>query len=85
MTPSRVTNLFKTKNSMVNSGYQGMISNSWNKTEGETISQKVMGKVKPDEPLKNKIDFAQKEITIHKFQNYHGINQKLQEKTRCHI
>ena len=28
-----------------------MISNSWNKTEGESISQKVMGKVKPDEPL----------------------------------
>ena len=35
-----------------------MISNSWNKAEGESISQKVMGKVKPDEPLKNRIDFA---------------------------
>ena len=39
-----------------------MISNSWNKTEGESISQKVMGKVKPDEPLKNRIDFAQKKL-----------------------
>ena len=37
-----------------------MISNSWNKAEGESISQKVMGKVKPDEPLKNRINFAQK-------------------------
>lgn len=41
-----------------------MLSNSWNNTGGESISQKVMGKVKPDEPLKNKIDFATKKITI---------------------
>ena len=55
-----------------------MISNSWNKTEGETISQKVMGKVKPDEPLKNKIDFAQKKL---QFQiSLDGINEKLQKK-----
>ena len=39
-----------------------MISNSWNKAAGESISQKVIGKVKPDEPLKNKIDFAQKKL-----------------------
>ena len=32
-----------------------MISNSWNKSGGESISQKVIGKVKPDAPLKNKI------------------------------
>ena len=37
-----------------------MLNNSWNKTEGESITQKVMGKVKPDEPLKNRINFAQK-------------------------
>ena len=47
-----------------------MISNSWNKTEGESISLIVMGKVKPDEPLKNRIDFAQKKLQsqITKFQ-----------------
>ena len=39
-----------------------MLSNSWNKAEGESISQKVISKVKPDEPLKNRIDFAQKKL-----------------------
>jgi len=39
-----------------------MISNSWNKAEGESISQKVMGRVRPDEPLRNKIEFAQKKL-----------------------
>ena len=56
-----------------------MISNSWNKTEGESISQKVMGKVKPDEPLKNKIDFAQKKLQF-QITKLDGINQKLQKK-----
>jgi division protein CdvB (Snf7/Vps24/ESCRT-III family) len=56
-----------------------MISNSWNKTEGESISQKVMGKVKPDEPLKNKIDFAQKKLQF-QISKLDGINQKLQKK-----
>ena len=56
-----------------------MISNSWNRTEKESISQKVMGKVKPDVPLKNKIEFAQKKLQfqISKLQN---INEKLQKK-----
>jgi len=39
-----------------------LISNFWDNSSGESISQKVMGKVKPDEPLKNKIDFAQKKL-----------------------
>ena len=56
-----------------------MISNSWNKTEGESISQKVMGRVKPDEPLKNKIDFAQKKLQF-QITKLDGINQKLQRK-----
>ena len=56
-----------------------MISNSWNKTEGESISQKVMGKVKPDEPLKNKIDFAQKKLQF-QISKLDGINAKLQKK-----
>ena len=56
-----------------------MISNSWNKTEGESISQKVMGRVKPDVPLKNKIDLAQKKLQfqISKLEN---ITEKLQKK-----
>jgi len=56
-----------------------MISNSWNKTEGESISQKVMGKVKPDEPLKNRIDFAQKKLQS-QITKLSGINEKLQVK-----
>ena len=56
-----------------------MLSNSWNKTGGESISQKVMGKVKPDEPLKNKIDFAQKKIQF-QISKLDGINEKLQKK-----
>jgi division protein CdvB (Snf7/Vps24/ESCRT-III family) len=56
-----------------------MISNSWNKTEGESISQKVMGKVKPDEPLKNKIDFAQRKLGS-QISKLEGINEKLQKK-----
>ena len=56
-----------------------MISNSWNKTEGESITQKVIGKVKPDEPLKNKIDFAQRKLESQIFK-LEGINEKLQKK-----
>jgi len=56
-----------------------MISNSWNKVEGESISQKVIGKVKPDEPLKNKIDFAQKKLQF-QISKLDGINQKLGKK-----
>ena len=47
-----------------------MIHNSWNKTDGESISQKVMGKVKPDEPLKNRIDFALKKNCTKEVTNY---------------
>ena len=56
-----------------------MISNSWNKTDGESISQKVIGKVKPDEPLKNKIDFAQKKLQF-QISKLEGINDKLGKK-----
>jgi len=56
-----------------------MISNSWNKAEGESISQKVMGKVKTDAPLKNRIDFAQKKLEV-QITKLSGINEKLQTK-----
>ena len=56
-----------------------MISNSWDNSSGESISQKVMGKVKPDEPLKNKIDFAQKKLQL-QISKLQVINEKLQTK-----
>jgi len=56
-----------------------LISNSWNKAERESISQKVMGRVKPDGPLKNKIDFAQKKLQF-QISKLESINEKLQKK-----
>jgi division protein CdvB (Snf7/Vps24/ESCRT-III family) len=56
-----------------------LISNSWNKGSGESLSQKVMGKVRPDEPLKNKIEFAQRKLQS-QITKLEGINIKLQRK-----
>jgi division protein CdvB (Snf7/Vps24/ESCRT-III family) len=56
-----------------------MIGNSWDKAVGESISQKVMSKVKPEAPLKNKIDFAQKKLQF-QISKLEGINEKLQKK-----
>ena len=56
-----------------------MISNSWNKVEGETLSQKVISKVKPEEPLKNKIDFAQRKLQS-QISKLEVINEKLRKK-----
>ncbi len=56
-----------------------MLSNSWNKGEGESISQRVIGKVKPEKPIKNKIDFAQKKLQF-QISKLEVINEKLQKK-----
>lgn len=56
-----------------------MISNSWNTPGRESISQKVMGRVKPEEPLKNKIDMAQKKLQF-QISKLHSIDEKLQKK-----
>ena len=56
-----------------------MISNSWNKTEGESISQKVIGRVKPDVPLKNKIELAQRKLQF-QISKLETITEKLQKK-----
>ena len=56
-----------------------MISNSWSKGTGESLSQKVLGKVRPDEPLKNKIEFAQRKLQS-QITQLDGINTKLQRK-----
>ncbi len=56
-----------------------MLNNSWSKAEGESISQRIIGKVKPDGPLKNRIDFAQKKLGF-QISKLEGINEKLQKK-----
>jgi division protein CdvB (Snf7/Vps24/ESCRT-III family) len=56
-----------------------LISNSWNKGTSESLSQKVMGRVRPDEPLKNKIEFAQRKLQS-QITKLEGINIKLQRK-----
>ena len=56
-----------------------MISNSWNKPIGESISQRVMGKVKPDVPLKTKIEEAQRKLQF-QINKLDGITEKLQAK-----
>ena len=56
-----------------------MISNSWSKTDGESITQKVLKKVKSDEPIKNRIDFAQKKLQV-QITKLSGITENLQTK-----
>ena len=56
-----------------------MISNSWNKGTEESLSEKFMGKVRPEEPLKNKIEFAQRKLQS-QIIKLEGINTKLQRK-----
>ena len=54
------------------------ISNRWN-TQKESISQKVIDKVKPDAPLKPKIEEAQKRLQL-QISKLDGISRKLKEK-----
>jgi len=56
-----------------------LISNSWNKTEGESISQRVMSRVKPDIPLKTRIEEAQRKLQF-QISKLEGITEKLQNK-----
>lgn len=56
-----------------------MISNSWNKTEVESISQRVMSLVKPDIPLKTRIEEAQRKLQF-QISKLEGITEKLQNK-----
>ena len=56
-----------------------MKSGAWNGQEREGISQKIMGRVKPDEPLKNKIDFAQKRLQF-QISKLEVIDEKLKKK-----
>jgi division protein CdvB (Snf7/Vps24/ESCRT-III family) len=56
-----------------------LISNSWNKPDGESISQKVMSRVKPDVPLRSKIELAQKKLQF-QISKLEVITEKLQKK-----
>jgi len=56
-----------------------MLSNSWNNEGGESITQRVLNKVRPEEPIKNKIDFAQKKLQF-QITKLEVINEKLQKK-----
>ncbi len=56
----------------------GSLSN-WSKNGNEGLSQKVFGKVKPDAPIKNKIDDAQKKLEL-QINKLGSINEKLQKK-----
>ena len=56
-----------------------MLNSSWNKEGGQSITQRVIGRVKPEEPIKNKIDFAQKKLEF-QITKLEGINEKLQKK-----
>lgn len=55
-----------------------MISNSWNKKDSESIQEKVMGRIKPDEPLRNKIAHAQKHLKL-QISKLENITEKLQK------
>ncbi len=54
-------------------------SGVWDRQEKEGISQKIMGRVKPDEPLKNKIDVAQKRLQF-QISKLEVIDEKLKKK-----
>jgi division protein CdvB (Snf7/Vps24/ESCRT-III family) len=58
----------------------GTLTNKWNKNgNGDSLSQRVLGKVKPDAPVKNKIDDAQKKLEL-QIVKLSTIGEKLQKK-----
>jgi len=52
---------------------------NWSKDGNEGLSQRVLGKIKPDTPVKNKIDYAQKKLEL-QVTKLSTINEKLQKK-----
>ena len=57
----------------------GSLTSNWSKNGTEGLSQKVFGKVKPDAPIKNKIDNAQKKLEL-QINKLGIISEKLQKK-----
>lgn len=56
-----------------------MLGNSWGKTEGQSLSGRIMDRVRPGEPLKNKIDLAQRKLEG-QITKLAAIDEKLQKK-----
>ena len=58
----------------------GSLSDKWNDFgRSESLTQKIVDKVKPDVPLKNKIDVAQKNLQL-QIVKLDGISQKIKQK-----
>ncbi len=57
----------------------GSLTSNWSKNGNEGFSQKVFGRVKPDAPIKNKIENAQKKLEL-QINKLGSINEKLQTK-----
>ena len=58
----------------------GSLSDKWNDFgHGDNLSQKILDRVKPDVPLKNKIDVAQKNLQL-QISKLDGIGQKIKQK-----
>lgn len=56
-----------------------MIGDKWNRANRENLSQKIIDRVRPDVPLKSKIEFAQKKLQF-QISKLDGITEKLQKK-----
>lgn len=58
----------------------GSLSDKWSDFgRSESLTQKIVDKVKPDVPLKNKIDVAQKNLQL-QIGKLDGISQKIKQK-----
>lgn len=58
----------------------GSLTKNWKNNEnGESLSQKVLGRVKPETPIKNRIDEAQKKLEF-QISKLSTIGEKLQKK-----
>ena len=78
VTPICKTSLFKTPISIMLQSTIMNFANRWN-IQKDSISQKVIDKVKPDTPLKPKIDEAQKRLQL-QITKLDSIGTKLKEK-----
>ena len=80
VTGNAVTDRFKT--SFLSQGREnlGSLTRNWsNIGNGKALSQKFLGKVAPDAPVKNKIDYAQKKLEF-QVEKLSTISEKLQKK-----
>jgi len=57
----------------------GSLTSNWSNNENEGLSQRIFGKVKPDAPIKNKIENAQKKLEF-QINKLGSISEKIQKK-----